>query len=310
MVISTASLSDIVQKAKKLTSDRIKLLHYRLGDNEIKIFKHDYKIEKEIGKGGFGTVYSASRLRDKLPVAVKFIERNRIFDWGQVNEKQVPMEIVMLVKTCNVQGVVKMLQWFSIPDGFLIIMERPTCSIDLYSLLSKHGPLSEMMTLFLFKQIVNTAAKCLELNILHRDIKDENIVIDLDTGKTILVDFGAATVIEDSKTLKFQGTRLYCPPEWYTHSIYLGPEATIWSLGVVLYSMLNQQLPFLTERDVYTNHLFGPLPKLGNYSKDVEDLVNKCLHQDPEQRMKLTELIRHEWIQREHLTWDKIYVPN
>ncbi|CAD5221889.1 unnamed protein product [Bursaphelenchus xylophilus] len=309
-MVTAVYFNEMVKKAKKLTSSRIKLLHYRLSENDIKIFKHEYQIEDEIGKGGFGTVYSALRLRDQAPVAVKFIERQKIFEWGQIKEKQVPKEIFMLSLTTGIKGTVQMLEWFAIPDGFLIIMGRPKQFIDLYSLLSKHGPLSEMMALFIFKQLVNTVTECFKLKILHRDIKDENIVIDLETGNILLVDFGAATILEDSKPVKFQGTRLYCPPEWYTLSIYLGAEATVWSLGVVLYSMLNQQLPFLTERDVYTKHLLGPLPKFTDYSKDVEDLINNCLTQEHDKRIKLNDLKDHSWLKRQNLQWEKIYAPN
>lgn len=102
--------------------------------------------------------------------------------------------------------------------------------------------------------------------IIHRDVKNENIVIDLVVGRIKLVDFGAATYLKTNKYRGFQSTRLYCPPEWFIHSVYLGLEATVWSLGVVAYSMLNGQLPFLNEKDICTKHLMGPLPRFAEYS--------------------------------------------
>ena len=108
----------------------------------------------------------------------------------------------------------------------------------------------------------------MERRVLHRDLKDENVVIDLLTGEIRLIDFGAATLLKQTcyqdfqgsssvtfhfqKRIKFPGTRLYCPPEWFLHSLYFAKEAATWSLGVLLYNMLNGRLPFLNEKDICT----------------------------------------------------------
>lgn len=92
----------------------------------------------------------------------------------------------------------------------------------------------------------------------------------------VVLDFGAATHLKATKYHGFQGTRLYCPPEWFTHSVYLGFEATVWSLGVVLYSMLNGQLPYLNEKDICTKHLLGPLPKFTEYSNGGIRSIHAC----------------------------------
>lgn len=90
--------------------------------------------------------------------------------------------------------------------------------------------------------------------------------------------------------------RLYCPPEWFTFAVYLSQEATIWSLGVVLYSMLNGQLPYLNEKDICTKHLLGPLPKFFEYSVEADDLIQCCLAYEPFKRMKLDKLKKHKWL--------------
>lgn len=69
------------------------------------------------------------------------------------------------------------------------------------------------------------------------------------------------------KLLRLSGTRLYCPPEWFLHSIYLGREAAVWSLGILLYNMLNGRLPFRNEKEICTSHLLGPLPFYAQVSK-------------------------------------------
>jgi proto-oncogene serine/threonine-protein kinase Pim-3 len=173
----------------------------------------------------------------------------------------------MLARCANVSGTVDLLDFCAIPHGFLIVMERPMMSMDLYSFITQNGHLNEQITRFLMRQIVDTTYAIMTVcKIIHRDVKNENIIIDLVTGQTKLIDFGAATYLKTTKYHGFQGTRLFCPPECFTHSVYLGLEATIWSLGVVFYSMLNGQLPFLNQKDICTKHLLGSLPKFVDYS--------------------------------------------
>jgi len=141
---------------------------------------------------------------------------------------------------------------------------------------------------------------------LHRDLKDENIVIDLLTGSTRLIDFGAATMLKKSRYHDFQGTRLYCPPEWFLHSLYLGKEATVWSMGVLLYNMLNGRLPFHNEKDICTAHLLGPLPYFTKLSLEARSLIEKCLCFDPFLRPSLDDVLKHPWLQMPCQSWKQL----
>ncbi|VDM68476.1 unnamed protein product, partial [Strongylus vulgaris] len=67
-------------------------------------FKKNYKLKGELGRGGFGIVYRAIRVADELPVAVKFIDRRSVREWGKINDEQVPMEICMLAKCSKIRG--------------------------------------------------------------------------------------------------------------------------------------------------------------------------------------------------------------
>ncbi|VDN04174.1 unnamed protein product [Thelazia callipaeda] len=133
--------------------------------------------------------------------------------------------------------------------------------------------------------------------------QDENIVVDLVNGETFLIDFGAATPLKKSYYTDFQGTRLYCPPEWFLHSMYLGQEATVWSLGVLLYNMLNGKLPFRDEKEICTSHLLGPLPFCTKVSKSAMDLISKCLRFEPSQRCTLKALLNHPWMHIPCIEW-------
>jgi serine/threonine protein kinase len=153
----------------------------------------------------------------------------------------------MLARCTRVPGVIGLLDWFSLPEGFLLVMERPSPCLDLFDFIHRQRCLAEPLARFLFRQVVQAVADCAANRVLHRDLKDENVLLELGTGRVRLIDFGAATLLNRTRFHDFQGTRLYCPPEWFLHSLYLGREAAVWSLGVLLYNMLNGRLPFLNE---------------------------------------------------------------
>merc|ERR1712184_101025 len=146
--------------------------------------------------------------------------------------------------------------------------------------ISEQGPLPEALAKEIFRQLLTTLVSCHQKGVLHRDIKDENILIDLNTLKIKLIDFGSGCFLEDRVYHEFQGTRVYSPPEWVNSRAYRPEGLTVWSLGVLLYDMVCGDVPFECDAQISRAQLTW-FPQLK---------VNT------EERLTLADLANHPWL--------------
>merc|ERR1712107_881933 len=106
-------------------------------------------------------------------------------------------------------GVVKILDCFDSPDCYYIVMEKFK-SKDLFDFITEQGPLPERNARKMFTEIIKTVIECRDAGVLHRDIKDENILVDMNTMKTKLIDFGSGCFFNnktEESTLLQSGSR-------------------------------------------------------------------------------------------------------
>jgi len=213
----------------KLLSELFSLSSWSSTTGSLELGKKDfhakYTVKEQLGKGGFGVVYSAVRRSDGLEVAVKEVSKDEKVMLGSDN---MPLEVALMQQLQDVPGVIKLLDYFEMNHCYFIVMERFHCK-DLFDFISEQGPLPETLAKDLFKQILQTIVGCHKRGIVHRDIKDENILIDLKTFKTKVIDFGSGDYIEDKVYHRFQGTRVYSPPEWIDSRAYRPEGLTTWT---------------------------------------------------------------------------------
>ncbi|XP_064285721.1 serine/threonine-protein kinase pim-1-like, partial [Passer domesticus] len=198
-----------------------------------------YRLGSLLGRGGFGSVFAATRLSDGAP-AVKRVPRNRIWHWSELPDgTSAPLEVVLLDKvSTGFPGVIQLLEWLELPSDIVMVLERPEQSQDLLHFIQARGFLREEVARQLFRQVLEAVRHCTSCGVLHRDIKPENILVDLATGQAKLIDFGCGTYLQDTAYTHFAGTPSYSPPEWTRFGWYHGKPATIWSLGILLHEMV------------------------------------------------------------------------
>ncbi|KAI8993245.1 hypothetical protein BDB01DRAFT_715718, partial [Pilobolus umbonatus] len=127
--------------------------------------------------------------------------------------------------------------------------------------------------------------------IVHRDIKDENIVLGMD-GTVHLIDFGCATYFKRGRRFDtFTGTLEYCAPEILKGIPYEGPPQDIWASGVLLYTLIYRENPFYNIDEIIENELRFP----GQLSEDSLNLIERMLERDIDKRITIHEVLAHPW---------------
>ena len=99
-------------------------------------------------------------------------------------------------------------------------MERPEKSVDLFDYIREQGRMKEDEARRVFRQVLGAVQHIHFCGVVHRDIKDENIVLNRETGKIKIIDFGCGTLLKDDQYRDFSGTPEFYPPEWFNERYY------------------------------------------------------------------------------------------
>ncbi|XP_077581392.1 PAS domain-containing serine/threonine-protein kinase [Stigmatopora nigra] len=271
-------------------------------------FEEEYRPIKAVGKGAFGFVWKAIRRCDGQEVVVKFISKARIISDCWVHDPmlgQVSQEIAILTRVQH-HNIVKVLEVFENGSFFQMVMEKHGDGLDLFEFIDMQPQLDEPLASYIFRQLVAAIFYLRSKNILHRDIKDENIIIDK-CFHIRLIDFGSATMMAPGKLFyNFCGTLEYCSPEVLQGNPYEGPDLEMWSLGVLLYTLLFSENPFSGVAEILEAKIRPPFP----LSSELNSVLCGLLHPKPTQRMTLDQLLLESWVSQPislaEYTWTEV----
>ena len=271
-----------------------------------------YLYGRLIGQGAFGKVNIGLNILTGRVVAIKSFNKKTLSANGD-NMKKILSE-TDLMKKLNHPNITKILEMFE-DDGYILIAMEYINGGNLFSFVKKRRKLSEKTAKFLFRQIILGIKHIHSKKIVHRDIKLENILIDLNNNIKIC-DFGIGRILKNEKQMLFDkcGTPMYMAPEILLSSKtkgYEGFPVDIWSSGISLYIMLSGTLPFNLKNKESSDmsnesnnnnielqySIINKEPKkIEKISDEARDLLKGLLNKNPKKRLTIEQILNHPWL--------------
>jgi PAS domain S-box-containing protein len=271
----------------------------------------EYCLGKTLGRGNYGVVRLAVHRQTGHKVAIKIIPKAHL---DRLSMQRVQREIEIL-KQLNHPNVCHLIDVTEQPEALFLIIEYCEGG-DLLAYMHRGAggrinatvhagelqevilgpPLHEDDARRIFCQLASAVQHCHSKNVVHRDIKHKNILLDAD-GNIKLIDFGLSNW-SCPGAMSFCGTPAYAAPEMLLGVQYMGPEVDVWSLGVVLYSLLTGKLPYLNVVDMVVGQLSIP----DVLSSTCVDLIRRILVVEVSKRATVADIMAHPWVQQHVLT--------
>ncbi|XP_077320633.1 MAP/microtubule affinity-regulating kinase 3 isoform X1 [Lithobates pipiens] len=257
----------------------------------------NYRLLKTIGKGNFAKVKLARHILTGREVAIKIIDKTQL----NPTSLQKLFREVRIMKILNHPNIVKLFEVIETEKTLYLIMEYASGG-EVFDYLVAHGRMKEKEARSKFRQIVSAVQYCHQKHIVHRDLKAENLLLDADMNIKI-ADFGFSNEFTVGNKLDtFCGSPPYAAPELFQGKKYDGPEVDVWSLGVILYTLVSGSLPFDGQnlKELRERVLRGKYRIPFYMSTDCENLLKRFLVLNPTKRGTLEQIMKDRWINAGH----------
>ncbi|CAB1335056.1 unnamed protein product, partial [Coregonus sp. 'balchen'] len=255
--------------------------------------------DEVLGSGQFGIVYGGKHRKTGRDVAIKVIDKMR---FPTKQESQLRNEVAIL-QNLHHPGIVNLECMFETPERVFVVMEKLHGDMLEMILSSEKSKLPERITKFLVTQILVALRHLHFKNIVHCDLKPENVLLALAEPfpQVKLCDFGFARIIgEKSFRRSVVGTPAYLAPEVLRSKGY-NRSLDMWSVGVIVYVSLSGTFPFNEDEDINDQiqnaaFMYPPQP-WKEISAEATDLINNLLQVKMRKRYSVDKSLSHPWLQ-------------
>ena len=258
-----------------------------------------YEIKDSLGSGSYGTVVSAMQKSTRELRAIKIINKFKL--QSEESRNKVINEVIILRKLDH-PHIVKIYEFYEDEFNLYVVMELCKGG-ELLDTIIKNGCMSEADASMFMKQILSAVFYMHSQNIVHRDLKLENMLLDCQSIKNIkIVDFGTACELQPGKKLtQMIGTINYIAPEIFKKSYT--EKCDMWSCGVIMYILLTGKLPFSAKTKKQTINLIikgefnMTCGEWNGISSDAKELIKKFLELNYNKRISAQDSYNMPWVQ-------------
>ncbi|BBN04182.1 calcium-dependent protein kinase [Marchantia polymorpha subsp. ruderalis] len=275
--------------------------------------KELFTLGRKLGQGQFGTTYLCIEKSTGREYACKSIAKRKLI--SQEDVEDVRREIQIMHHLSGHPNIVMIKGAYEDSSSVHLVMEL-CAGGELFDRIIQRGHYSEAKAAALTRTIVGVVQACHSLGVMHRDLKPENFLLANrhEDAPLKATDFGLSVFFKPEEVFTdVVGSPYYVAPEVLRK--HYGPEADVWSAGVILYILLSGVPPFWaeTEQGIFEQVLRGDIDFMSDpwptISESAKDLIRKMLHPNPAKRLKAHQVLSHPWIQEEGVAPDRPIDP-
>ena len=263
----------------------------------------NFVLETKIGEGQFGEVFRAKELDTGKIFAIKVISKS-LYEGNKLMRRQLKLETSIMNKMAHPNLMHLHKSFETMRNYYLVLDLCEGGDLEKFMIKNKIKYFSEKEAIGILKQIRDGFKQLRKMNIMHRDLKLENIF--LKNGNVILGDFGAAKIVKEM-TSTTVGTPLNMAPEVLEGSDY-NHKSDLWSIGIVFYRLIIGKPPFfafsigeLKNKAIKHSGVNLKFKKKTHLCNKIKNFLKRILEPDPEKRISWDEFFNHEIFEDEHL---------